>query len=390
MIQAGKFTFTAVEEVTYGLPAAETIVSQAGRLGASRVFLLASSTLNRKTNEISKVVTALGERYAGLYDSIPAHTPCEAVVEAASLARSAGADLLVTFGGGSVTDGGKIVQLCLRHNVTEVEGLDQFRIITNANGTTERPEFDGPTVRQIAVPTTLSGAEFNPLGGCTDYRAKMKEAYHHPLLVPMVVILDPAPTVHTPDWLWLSTGIRAVDHAAEGLSSLQNNPYCDSAAMQALRLLAHALPRVKEDPSDLDARLHCQIATWLSMTAYIGGVPMGASHAIGHVLGGTCNVPHGYTSCVMLPAVLRWNAPVNKERQSLVAEAMGRPGADASELLHDFISGLGLPRSLHEVGVNVDQFELIARNAMHDRWLHTNPRKIQGPEEVMEILQMAN
>ena len=117
---------------------------------------------------------------------------------------------------------------------------------------------------------------------------------------------------------------------------------------------------------------------------------MGASHAIGHVLGVTCNVPHGYTSCVMLPAVLRWNAPVNKERQSLVAEAMGRPGADASELLHDFISGLGLPRSLHEVGVNVDQFELIARNAMHDRWLHTNPRKIQGPEEVMEILQMAN
>ena len=156
--------------------------------------------------------------------------------------------------------------------------------------------------------------------------------------------------------------------------------------MQALRLLSNGLPRVKADPTDLDARLKCQMGAWLSMTAVIAGVPLGASHAIGHILGGTCDVPHGYTSCIMLPAVLSWNASVNKERQALVAEAMGRPGTNAGDLMDDFISGLGMPRTLHEVGVGVDQFEVIAKNSMHDGWLHTNPRKIQGPEDVMEIL----
>ncbi len=116
---------------------------------------------------------------------------------------------------------------------------------------------------------------------------------------------------------------------------------------------------------------------------------MGASHAIGHILGGTCDVAHGYTSCIMLPAVLRWNTSVKKERQALVAEAMGRPGVEAGEILNDFIAGLGMPRTLKEVGVEVDQFELVAENSMHDRWLHTNPRKIQGPEDVLEILHLA-
>lgn len=388
MIQSGKFKFTAMEEVIFGIPAAKAVTSWAERLDAQRVFLIVSGTLNRETDEIGKVITTLGDRYAGLYDSIPPHTPRNAVVAASAAAREAGADLLVTFGGGSVTDGCKVVQICLRHNVTKLEDLDKFHIITDADGKTHLPQFDGPSVRQITVPTTLSGGEFNPLGGCTDHRIKVKEGYRHPLLVPMAVILDPAPTVHTPEWLWLSTGIRAVDHAVEAICSTLANQYCDSAAMHALRLLGSGLPRVKADPNDLDARLSCQIGAWLSMTAVIGGVPMGASHAIGHILGGTCDVPHGYTSCIMLPAVLRWNASINKDRQALIAEAMGRPGVEAGDLLRDFIVNLGMPRTLREVGVGADQFEVIAENSMHDRWLHTNPRKIRGQEDVIEILQM--
>jgi len=388
MISSGRFNFTAMEEVIYGLPAAHAIAEQTENRGARRVFLIVSGTLNRETDEIQKVIAALGDRYVGLYDSIPPHTPRDAVVEAASAARVADADLLVTFGGGSVTDGCKIVQICLRHNVTDVEGLDGFRMVTSEDGKTHQPQFEGPTVRQITIPTTLSGGEFNPLGGCTDHRIKVKEGYRHPLLVPLAVILDPAPTVHTPEWLWLSTGVRAIDHAVEAICSPKTNPYCDGTAMQALRLLGDGLPRVKVDPKDLDARLRCQIGTWLSMTAVIAGVPMGASHAIGHILGGTCDVPHGFTSCIMLPAVLNWNASVSKERHALVAEAMGRPGTKAGDLLHDFIAGLGMPATLHEVGVRADQFEVIAKNSMHDGWLHTNPRKINGPEDVMEILNM--
>lgn len=390
MLPSGAVRFSRMEQVVFGRPAAEELAREAERRGASRVFLLASGTLARETGEIARVREALGARFAGQFDRMPAHTPREAVVEAANMAREAGADLLATFGGGSVTDGAKVVQICLRHGVRDVDGLESYRVQMDDRGRATIPEFDGPTVRQVSVPTTLSGGEFNPHAGCTDSRIKVKQGYRHPDLVPMTVILDPAPTVHTPEWLWLSTGIRAVDHAVEALCSPKAHPYCDAACLHALRLLHDGLRGVKADPSDLQARLKCQTGTWLSMTAVSAGVPMGASHAIGHILGGTCDVPHGYTSCVMLPAVMRWNRDANPERQALVAEALGRPGGDAGDLLDAFITALGLPRTLAEVGVAEDRFELIAKNAMHDRWLHTNPRTIGGPEDVVEILRMAS
>lgn len=387
MVPSGSFRYTALEEVIYGQPVGQSLASRVERMGAKRVFLIVSGTLNRETDEVEKIISALGERFAGLFDKMPAHSPRDAVVAAARLAREAKADLLVTFGGGSVTDGGKVVQICLQHNVAKVEDLEKFHISTSPDGKTHRPRFEAPQVRQISIPTTLSGGEFNSLGGCTDPRTKLKQGYSHPLLVPIIIILDPAPTVHTPQWLWLSTGIRAIDHAVEGLCSPQANPYCDAAALHALRLLSAGLPRVKADPTDLEARMQCQIGSWLSMTTIIGGIPMGASHAIGHTLGGTCNVPHGYTSCITLPAVMRWNASGSRRAQNLIAEAMGRPGVEASEVLHGFIKELGLPRTLEEVGVHSDQFELIAKNTMHDRSIHTNPRRIRGPEEIVEILK---
>src|SRR6202790_1844516 len=89
-----------------------------------------------------------------------------------------------------------------------------------------------------------------------------------------------------------------------------------------LSMLAQALPRVKENPGDLEARMDCQIGTWLSMGALSAGVPMGASHGIGYVLGAVYDVPHGYTSCVMLPSVMRWNKSANADRQALGAEAL--------------------------------------------------------------------
>src|SRR5436309_10388326 len=101
-------------------------------------------------------------------------------------------------------------------------------------------------------------------------------------------------------------------------------------------MLTNALPRVKADPHDLDARMDCQIGTWLSMTPLSSGVPMGASHGIGYVLGAAFGVPHGYTSCVMLPYVMRWNRSANAERQALVAAAMGQAGKDAADVLDEF------------------------------------------------------
>ncbi len=388
-MQSGTFVFTAIERIVFGQRAAPVLLAEVQRLQAQRVFLIVSGTMNRTTDEVNRVREALGERYAGGYDRMPSHTPRDAVVEASNEARAAGTDLIVTFGGGSVTDAGKLMQLCLRHNVTHRDELDAFCAVVNADGTRTIPTFDGPLVRQIAIPTTLSGGEFQHQGGCTDTRSKVKQSFRHPLFIPRVTILDPAPTVHTPLWVWLSTGLRAVDHATEAICSPVSNPASDASFLQALRLLSRGLPRVKRDPSNLEARLDCQLAVWLAMTGRQGGAQMGASHAIGHVLGGSCDVPHGYTSCIMLPPVLRYNRAVNLERQRLVVEAMGHAGEDAADVIAAFVADLGLPGKLADVGVKREQFAMIADHAMHDSWLHTNPRKITCADQVLEILELA-
>jgi maleylacetate reductase len=217
----------------------------------------------------------------------------------------------------------------------------------------------------------------------------VKESYGHALMMPRSVILDPAATVPTPEWLFLSTGIRAVDHAVEDICSINPQPLSDGTSIHALKLLSRGLRAVKADPSDLQARLDCQLGSWMSIMGSQNGVTKGASHGIGHVLGGTAGVPHGYTSCVMLPPVLRFNATVNAERQAWVSEALDRPGMPAGDAVAELIAALGLPGTLRDVGVKPEQLDEIAVESMHDRWVHTNPRKIDGPAAVRALLDAA-
>jgi maleylacetate reductase len=373
-----------MDEVVFGHPAAGAVVAQMDRLHANRAFLMVSGTLNRQTDEIEKIRNALGARCVATFDAMPPHTPRQAVIAAAEQARVANADLIVTVGGGSITDGAKAVQLCLANNINTIDGIDAIRARKGV-----APPMTPPRVRQISVPTTIAGGEFSAIAGVTDERSKVKELLRHDLVMPRAAILDPAITVHTPEWLFLSTGIRAVDHCVEGLCSREAHPYADAQAQKGLAMLAQALPRVKADAADLDARMDCQIGTWLSMGPLSQGIPMGASHGIGYVLGAVYDVPHGYTSCVMLPAVMRWNSRDNADRQALVSAAMGHPGEDAGDVLDAFIRGLGMPRSLQDVRIGPEHFDRIAEQAMGTPWIPRNPRRIDGPAEVREILLLA-
>ena len=384
IVHKGRVVFGAMDEVVFGTAAAEAVVAQVERLGVSRAFLMVSGTLNRETGEIAKIRAALGSRCVGTFDAMPAHTPRAAVIAASGQARAAGADLIVTVGGGSITDGAKAVQICLANDIRDVEDIDRVRAHKGGS-----PKMNAPTVRQISVPTTIAGGEFSAIAGVTNEHTKVKERLAHPKAMPRAAILDPALTVHTPEWLFLSTGIRAVDHCVEGICSREAHPYADAQAIRGLSMLAQGLPRVKADPDDLDARMDCQIGTWLSMGPLSSGVPMGASHGIGYVLGAVFDVPHGYTSCVMLPSVMRWNKSVNAERQALVSAAMGQPGEDAGDVLDGFIRGLGMPRSLQDVRIGPEHFDRIAEQAMATPWVPRNPRKIDSPAQLREILLLA-
>jgi alcohol dehydrogenase class IV len=240
----------------------------------------------------------------------------------------------------------------------------------------------------VAIPTTLSGAEFSNLGGGTDPRTRIKHSFTGADIGPRSVILDPAVTRHTPEWLWLSTGIRGVDHAVETLCSVDAHPYCDGLALHALRLFAEGLPRSKAAPQDLEARLRCQQASWLAASS-IARVNYGASHGIGHALGGTADVPHGHTSCIMLPHVMRYNEPATAYKQELIAGALGYPGEPAADTVAALVRALGQPSTLREAGVKREQLAAVAAASMKNRWVLANPQPISSAAEVMRLLEAA-
>ena len=175
----GRVVFGAMDEVVFGPPRGRGGRRADGPAGRCRAFLMVSGTLNRETDEIENIRHALGSRCVGTFDAMPAHTPREAVIAAAKQARAADADLIVTVGGGSITDGAKAVQLCLANDVRTVEDIDRIRADKGV-----APPMNAPTVRQISVPTTIAGGEFSAIAGVTNERTKVKEMLRHPLVMP--------------------------------------------------------------------------------------------------------------------------------------------------------------------------------------------------------------
>jgi maleylacetate reductase len=391
MHTSGTHLFPAMERVVFGRPMAQTIAQEAERLEKTRLFLIVSRTLNTQTDEIDKLRNALGDRFAGVFDGVPQHTSRNVVAKATAAALEAKADLLVAVGGGSVVDATKMVSVCMEHRFTDEDlaGLDAFETKPGPDGRPIRAVFRGPSVRMIAVPSSLSGGEYN--AGClvTDTRRKIKQTFFHPLMMPLAIVLDPALALHAPETLWIGSGTRAMDHAIEALCSRSGTPLVDAAVLRGIELMAKYLPLSRSEPRNLEYRAQCQTASWLCSYGLQSRVPMGASHAIGHVLGGTCGVPHFLCTPVMMPGILAYNEPVTQEAQTALAKALGRPELSASEAFRAFATSLGLPTSLEAVGVSEDQFALVAKNTMKEFFIYSNPRQVRKPEEVEEILKLA-
>ena len=371
------------EGIFFGQPFDQALDQALREHTGQRCFVLVSKSVKAQSNYLRRLEKTLGERLAGTFDGVTAHTPRESVFAAAQLAAKAQADVLITLGGGSQTDAGKIVQLCLSNQIDSVEAM--HRLVSVAGK--PAPGLYAPKQRMIALPTTLSAGEFTAYAGMTNTETGIKESVQHPYAVPAHVILDPELTLATPMPLWLSSGIRAIDHAVEGYLSIQAQPFSQSADLQAMRLLPQALKRCFYDPEDLQARFDCQIGMWLSMVGSQSGVSKGASHAIGHLLGSWAKIPHGMTSCITLASVLRFNATVNREAQLIVAEAMGAQDGDAARHIEQLVHELGLPSRLSDYGICADQLPELASLCMHDRWIPTNPRSIPDAKSLLPLLE---
>jgi len=389
------FEYLPLRRVLLNADAAESLPALAAEAGANKAMILASGTLSRHTQAVKRIRDALGGRCAGVFDRIGAHTPRQDVMAALEMAQSVQADLLISVGGGSVIDATKTVQFCLNGNIlTDRQLLEYARFGDGSRGAMAgrwEPDPARPQVRQIAVPTTLSGAEFSNNAGVTDTVNGLKEGYRAPDLCAETVVLDPTLSQHTPQWLWLSTAIRSLDHAIEGYCSQDAHAYVRAHYLHAIKMFARSLPVTHARPDDIAARSDNQQATWLACCA-LGKVRHGASHGIGYILGARCGVPHGHTSCVMLSSVLRWNNQVNAGLQADIDRALGGDGVDpdgAGPRVQALLESLALPTRLRDVGVSRDDLPGIAEAAAKHPVVRNNPRPIEHAGQVLEILEMA-
>lgn len=388
-MQSGVFKVQAQERIVFGTPVAEAVIAETEHYGAGRVFITSTRSLaNCDDGPLQRVERALGERHVGTFAVISSHSPREDVIAAANAARKAKADIIVAVGGGSVVDATKVVQLCLWKSITTVDALSEHSTGFDRRKTSS---FDVPAdgIRMIAVPTTLSAADFTSRAGITDTASRTKLAFSHRLLVPRSVILDPAATLATPDWLLFSTGIRSVDHAVESYCCPIANPATESLSLKGLTLLHAGLAQIKAKPYDLEARLQAQFGMWHAIWPSTSGIYHGASHGIGYALGAGFHVPHGHTSCVMLPAVMQWNAETMGERYRALAAATGQPDMAAWKSIRKLIAGLDMPCTLRDVGIKRENLDELAKRALQYQPVLLNPRPIKTETDVMEILELA-
>jgi maleylacetate reductase len=381
----------------YSYPQQETLVSGVSSIrllreqietrGLRKAFVVTTKSLTGSPL-LKSVLEALGNYHVGTFEGIRAHSPRQSVLDGSMAARNAGADVLVAVGGGSVLDASKGMLACLWWDLTSREDLDRLK---------ER-QAPGPIpaergIRIFAVPTTLSGAEFGNLTGITDEERRIKDVYSHPLYMPQVVIQDPEATLTAAPSLLLSSGIRAVDHCVGLLCSSEPKSFSDALAREALRMLVRTLPAIATRPTDLTPRNDSQVGAWLAILGLSYGVPLGVSHAIGRVLGGAFGVPHGYTSCVLLPAALKWNAVADNGRQAELVSAVS-PGfnGSAADAIGKLIASLDLPTRLRDVGVTREHFDEISLKTIEMikyPSVSGNPRPISKPQDILEILDLA-
>lgn len=388
-MKSGIFKIQAQERVVFGTPAPEAVITEADYYGANRIFVTSTRSLaGLSDGPLQRIEQALGNRHAGTFSTIASHSPREDVIAAAAAARAADTDLIVAVGGGSVVDATKVVQLCLWKEIDTVDGMSRY----SAGFDRLQPSsFDVPRdgIRMVAVPTTFSAADFTSRAGITDTSSRTKLAFNHRLFVPRSVVLDPEATLSTPDWLLFGTGMRAVDHAVESYCCPAANAATESLSLRGLGLLADGLLRIKTNPDDLDARMSAQFGMWHAIWPSTSGVYHGASHGIGYALGAGFGVPHGHTSCVMLPAVMQWNAATNGERQEALAAAMGKPGEPAWQSTRQLVANLGMPCALRDLGIKREDLEELAKRALGYQPVILNPRPIKTVADVMEILEIA-
>jgi alcohol dehydrogenase class IV len=385
------FFYPSTKRVVFGRgQVAASLPSVIAGLKGSRCLVITGNTIANSTPLVGVVAGALaGSAQVSVAPVAREHVPTSAVLDAVHAARSFGANVLIAVGGSSPLDTAKATALVLAADDNSEQMRERL----------EEGNFDvswvaAPKIPIVSIPTTLSGSEFTAVVGITSTSLRVKHVLRHNTMTPSAVILDSDFTVYTPESLWASTGIKLLDHAVERTLAVNHNPLIDVQSVAGIKMIQQHLEASVPPGEDLaERREPLLLALWVIQFGH-GNVGSGLSHALAHQLGGRCGVPHGYGSSLFLPPVLRFNRDAVLDRFPVLAEGLGvesRDSSHAAELVIDEISGLvrrmALPTTLSAVGVTYGDLEPLARAAMGDSTIKSNPRQPRDVQELTELLK---
>ena len=364
---AGEFNLTRLERVIYGPGKVTELKSEMEKRGLKRALVVTTLGGFPILNEVT---TALDSACAGVFTGVVQHVPRSTVDALQAEIERVNADSLISFGGGSPIDSCKVA----------IYGMLGKRELVH-----------------IAIPTTLSAAEYTHAGGVTDESTRVKGGVWDPRVLPRTVINDPLLALETPDWLWVTTGMRALDHAIECAYAIRHQPISDALAAKSIQLMTKHLPasiKTKGDES-VAHRGHCQFAAWYSIYGAMN-TRFGLSHLLGHQIGPRWNVPHGVTSCITLPNAMRFMANIAPQRFGPVAEGFGvafdpedpkSAALECADRTEQFIAQFDVPKTLKAAGVPRHEIGSIVKPIVHELEHNGVVDRPLTEAEVQELLE---
>jgi len=336
--------------VIFGAGSLQHLEREVQLLGAERALVLCTPEQQAIAEQVSHM---LGSRSAGVYPKAVMHVPAETAAAAVQEAHRLGADCAIAIGGGSTTGLGKAIAL----------------------------ESGLPI---LAIPTTYAGSEMTPIYGITENG--LKKTGRDPRVLPRTVIYDANLTLSLPVGLSVTSAMNAIAHAAEGLYAKDGNPVMDLMAEEGIRALASAIPLIKTNPADVNARSDALYGAWLCGTV-LGNVGMALHHKLCHTLGGTFNLPHAEVHTVILPHAIAFNAASAPVAMKKISRALG--GKPAAQGLYELAKTNGAPVSLKELGMTSDDLDKAAQIASQNPYWNPRPIGADSATALRNLLQNA-
>ena len=373
-------------EIVFGPGSLAEAGFAARRIGAQRPFVVTDPGIIEAgwTGELAGHLAAVGLAPT-LWSGVTPNPKDTEIAAGYERYQASGCDVIIAIGGGSAIDAAKGVAIVSGNGggILDYTGVDQV---------------NRPIPPMLMIPSTAgTGADVSQFCIVTDTRGLTKVTIMGRALVPDTSITDPRLLTTMPGELAAATGLDALTHGIEAFVSRAHHPLADGHALNAVRLVFANLPRMVDGREADSLRAQMAQASLEAGMAFTNAL-LGATHAMSHQVGGLLDLPHGVVNGVLLPHVIRFNATETPERFIPLAQAAGlpvppgMPGDEAGYLLADLVRSMGdkvgIPRGLGELGVRECDLETLAKNAMADACLTTNPRPA-SPQDLTALFRAA-